>query len=379
MRNKSRKARKFHSTLLAPSLVALLSSSAFCAPAVQALETAPSAETFATSEFALEPDSKDHESERKDIEKVLSTIEENWNGHSLDNVMNYYADEYINNDGLDKKAVAALTQDFWKTYPDAKSTSKVKQIRIEGNFATVESRDMATGSTAKEMPGITPAGKGDLRSISEGQLYMKRFGSSWKIIGDRIDYEKVRVAFGMAKNLNATFSAPEQVKSGHQYSAKLELALPPNVTAVGSISSQPLEYPQPQPADVWRPVEGPVLERILPANTNNHNELLMATIGITNPQRSNLMGIEFLTRRLNVVPTLVDKSDKFVANSVREKASEKTEEKLRSLEPSSKTKQPVEPTSEKQLDKPATDKPTSDSNDLPDELKELKTPNSMPD
>ena len=39
---------------------------------------------------------------------------------------------------------------------------------------------MASGSTAKEMPGI--GSRGDLKSISEGQLYMKKIGSQWKII-----------------------------------------------------------------------------------------------------------------------------------------------------------------------------------------------------
>lgn len=318
------KAPQLSVSLLTPAAVALLISCgtvSLAATSAMALETSPAAETFATAEFALDPEAKDHEDERKEIEKILASIEESWNAHNLDSVMSYYADDYINNDGLDKKAVSALTQDFWKTYPDAKSYSKVKQIRIEGNFATIESRDMASGSTAKEMPGIGT--KGDLKSISEGQLYIKKIGTAWKIIGDRIDYEKVRVAFGLARNLVATFSAPEQVKSGHQYSAKLELDLPPNLTAVGSITSQPLAYPQPQPSDAWRPVDGPVLERILPANTSNRNELLMATIGITNSSRSSLMGIEFLTRRLNVVP------DNEELKEDRERSSEKAEERSR--------------------------------------------------
>jgi len=271
-----------------------------------AVEPSPAPTVKTPSEFTLEPDTKEHDKERKEIETLLSNIETQWNAHNLDNVMENYADDYINNDGLDKKAVAALTQDFWKTYPDAKSSSKTKQIRIEGNFATVESRDMALGSTAKEMQGIGT--KGDLSSISEGQLYVKRIGTQWKIIGDRIDYEKVRVCFGMAKNLNPSFSAPEQVKSGRQYSAKLEIDLPAGLSAFGSITSQPLEYPQPLPSDTWRPLDGPVLERIMPANTNNRNELLMATIGITDASRSNVKGIEFLTRRLNVVPNADDKA-----------------------------------------------------------------------
>lgn len=313
----------------APHVVASLLLASVCALPSQAIETStvattPGAAAAASNDFTLEPDNKEHEAERKEIEALLSNIETQWNAHNLENVMSYYADDYINNDGLDKKAVSKLTEDFWKTYPDARSSSKTKSIRIEGNFATVESRDMAVGSTAKEMPGINT--KGELNSISEGQLYIKKIGSNWRIIGDRIDYEKVRVAFGLAKSLNASFSAPEQVKSGRQYSAKLELNLPTGLTAVGSITSQPLEYPQPQPADAWRPLDGSTLERIMPANTNNRNELLMATIGITNSNRNNLMGITFLTRRLNVVPNAEEHYDKIItADKSSDKATEKVE------------------------------------------------------
>ncbi len=269
------------------------------APALEAPATA-------TTDYTSEQEPKEHEQQRKEIEQLLRNIETQWNAHNLDAVMTFYADDYVNNDGLDKKAVSALTQEFWKTYPDAKSTSRTKQIRIEGPFVTVESRDSASGTTAKEMPGIGT--KGELQSLSEGQLYLKKIGTAWKIIGDRIDYEKVKVAFGLAKQLQASFSAPEQVKSGRQYSAKLEVTLPAGLTAVGSITSQPLQYPQPQPTDAWRPLEtsAAMLERVMAANNKNRNELLMATVGVTNSARNSLMGIAFLTRRLNVVPTMED-------------------------------------------------------------------------
>lgn len=274
-------------------------------------EPAPKVESTAgeasIAEPAAQPTAVDttSDAEKGDIEKLLTTIEKDWNDHNLENVMGYYADDYMNNDGLDKKAVSALTQDFWKTYPDAKSSSTTKQIRVEGGFATVESRDVATGTTAKEMPGIGT--KGELQSVSEGQLYLKKQGSAWKIIGDRIDYEKVKVAFGLARQLQAVFAAPEQVKAGRAYTARLELNLQPGLTAVGSITSTPLQYPQPQPSDAWRPMnepsaDHPLLERVMPANLKNRNELLMATVGLTNSTRSSLMGIAFLTRRLNVVP-----------------------------------------------------------------------------
>ncbi len=71
---------------------------------------------------------------------------------------------------------------------------------MQGDFATVESLDKAIGHTAKEMPGL--GSKGILSSKSEGALYIKRTGKIWKIIGDRNNYEEVKVSFGIAKLLN---------------------------------------------------------------------------------------------------------------------------------------------------------------------------------
>lgn len=261
-----------------------------------AVEPSPVATVMGGS-FALDGEDKQHDIERKDIENSLSAIEAQWNAHDLSGLMANYADDYVNNDGLNKKAVQKLTEEFWKTYPDAHSVSKTKQIRIEGNFATVESRDTALGTT--EMKGL---GKGELQSVSEGQQYMKRLGTEWKIIGERTDYEKVKVAFGLAQHLNATFTAPEQVKSGKQFTAKLEVTLPPGLIAIGSITNQPLVFPQPESQEKPRQLDTPsILERVMPANSDNHNELLTATVSLINPDHT-VIGASFLTRRLNVVP-----------------------------------------------------------------------------
>ncbi|MBU6450812.1 MAG: hypothetical protein KGS72_03470, partial [Cyanobacteria bacterium REEB67] len=90
-------------------------------------------------EYAIDPDDKEHENERKEVEAVINTIESQWNAHDLKSYMANYSEDYINNDGLDKKAVQSLTEEFWKTYPDAHSASRIKSIRVEGNYATVES------------------------------------------------------------------------------------------------------------------------------------------------------------------------------------------------------------------------------------------------
>ena len=251
------------------------------APAVMAADTSDTTNTTSTTaivqsgDYASDSDDKEHDAERKEVQSVINTIEGQWNGHDLKAYMANYADDYVNNDGLDKKAVQSLTEEFWKTYPDAHSGSKIKEIRVEGNYATVQSRD--TGTATTEMQGMS--GKGELQSVSEGQQYLKRFGSTWKIIGDRIDFEKVKVAFGLAQHLNSTFTAPEQVKAGKQFSARVEVALPPGCFASGSITNQVLKFPQPAPAEKPRQLDQPaILERVMPANTEGHNELLTATV-----------------------------------------------------------------------------------------------------
>lgn len=299
--------------LLTPLMVSLaLCASAGINTGALAIETSPAATTAASGDSVLEPDNKKNEKERKDIESLLANLETQWNAHDLDGVMSHYSDDYINNDGLDKKAVASITKKFWSQYPDSKSNSKIKQVRIDGNFSTIESRDVATGTTDKE--NLDTGTKGELNSVSEGQVYLKKNGSVWKIIGDRIDYEKVRVSYGLARQLTANFSAPEQVKSGRQYSARVDISLPVGLTAIGSIMSQPLKYPQPAgDEDKAKPriIDGETLERVMYANTSNRNELLMATVGITNATRSHLMGITVVTRRLNVIPqTIEDPSEK---------------------------------------------------------------------
>ncbi len=306
------------------SLSVFLSASMYIS--AQAIETSPAATTAANVDSVLEPNNKSNDKERKDIESLLSSLETQWNAHDLDGVMSHYSDDYINNDGLDKKAVSSITKKFWSQYPDSKSNSKIKQVRIDGNFSTIESRDVASGTTERENPDTGT--KGELNSVSEGQVYLKKNGNNWKIIGDRIDYEKVRVSYGLARQLTANFSAPEQVKSGRQYSARVDITLPVGLTAIGSIMSQPLKYPQKADSEgdaKPRIIDGESLERVMSANTNNRNELLMATVGITNATRSHLMGITVVTRRLNVIPQTVDVDDK--SDIAAAKAEEEAEKK----------------------------------------------------
>ncbi len=257
--------------------------------------------------FAEESQQSNDQS-KADIEKLLGSFEHDWNAHNLEAVMSYYADDYVNNDGFDKKSIEQLTKDLWDAYPNVKSSSRVKQIRVEGPYATVESKDEAVGASAEELPGLGT--KGELKSQSEGQLYLKQIGPRWRIIGDRIDFEKIRLSYGLARQLDPVFAAPEQVRSGTQYSAKLELELPTGLAATGAISQTAVSFPLPKKVpDKYKQIGDPItehprLERVMTANSKNRNELLMASIALTNASGNSIMGYLMLTRRLNVIPVM---------------------------------------------------------------------------
>jgi len=257
-------------------------------------------EAAPTGDFTTDGD-KHSNQDKKEVEDFLASLESSWNRHELEAVMGNYADDYINNDGIDKGTVKGLTSEFWKTYPDAKINSTIKSVRVEGAYAVVDTSDIAFGTTATEYPSINS--KGELQSVSEGRLYLKKIGGSWKIIGDRIDFEKVKVSFGLAKQLKASFVAPEQIRSGKQFAAKIDVSLPPGLHAIGSIANQPLKYPQGKPQETPRPFEGTgTLERVMNANAENCNELLTARVLLTNPARDKVLGLSVFTRRLNVIP-----------------------------------------------------------------------------
>ena len=103
---------------------------------------------------------------------------------------------------------------------------------------------------------------------------------------------------------------PQLVGAGEEYSAKLYIAPPSGIFAIGSISSEIVSYPQKPQKDVFKKfAQDYSLERILMANTKNTNEYVVASIGFTRPTMSsatglnmNLSGYACLIRRVNVVP-----------------------------------------------------------------------------
>jgi ketosteroid isomerase-like protein len=231
------------------------------------------------------------------------------NQHDLDGILKHYSPRFVSGDSLSLEEVQKLIQETWKTYPDISYETKTMEIRINGDWATVESLDRAK-ATAKPEASVSK-GPGMLESRSRGLIFLKRVGKTWEIMSDYTAYESATILYGEAKDLKMVLSTPEQVFSGEPYSAKVDIQLPEGTFAIATISKEPLVYPQISPEEKFRSLsdEQDSLERVFQANKSNNNEMVTATVGLTQISQDaqerptiKLNGIATIVKRVNVLP-----------------------------------------------------------------------------
>lgn len=238
------------------------------------------------------------------VNEQLDEMEKSWNEHNIEKIMKYYSDDFVNGDGLDAEAVKKLTKELWEAYPDITSKTQERTVRVVGDYATVESRDFYYGESASIRQEVGT--KGILKAVSVGNLFLKKYGPAWKVTSDKTLFEKLSIAYGLGNELvdenKIKLSAPEQVPSGKQYTAKLDFNLPDDVKPVAAISKELLIYPHITSEDKFRLVSDSKLEKLLTANNINKNELVTATVGLTGGSlKPRLLGLLFLTRRVNII------------------------------------------------------------------------------
>ena len=299
---------------------------------------------FQSAAFSVSAETKDLDSiaETQKINELLDNLENDWNTHNLEKVVKHYSDDFVNGDGIGLESVEKLTKELWEAYPDIKSKSQERTVRVYGEFATVESTDLyeATSSMVRQEVGT----KGVLKAVSMGELFLKKFGPAWKITSDRTFFEKVSIGYGIGAELidqnKIKLSAPEQVASGQQYTAKLDFNLPEDVKPVAAISKEVLVYPQVPAEDKFRLINESKLERLFPVNRINKNELITATIGLTGGAlKPKLLGLVFLTKRINVIPVSEQASEVSIIKTPAKSALNKSIEMLDSYPNEKNTEQ----------------------------------------
>lgn len=244
-----------------------------------------------------------------EIENVITDVLKASNSHDEEALTKFYSNNYVSGDNLSIKEYLEMIKKTWETYPDISYQSDVTTIRYSDNWASIESHDSATGTTAK-ISDITDD-KGNMNSKSHSITYLRKIGKEWKIVGDFTYYEKSIVQFGSAKGLDIKFSSPEQVRAGQMFSAKIAMEIPVGSFVVGSITKEPVVYPPINAKEKFRTINQneDSLERVFEANEGGVNESVTATIGITELTEDNqarptvkLQGICIISNRVNVLP-----------------------------------------------------------------------------
>ncbi|MBX2859619.1 MAG: hypothetical protein KTR14_00160 [Vampirovibrio sp.] len=273
------------------------------------------------------------EQNSEDVKSILSLIQELMdasNNHDLPGVLKNFSPRFVSGDNLSLQDVKNLIEDTWKTYPDIKYETKTLEIRINGDWATVESIDTAI-ATAKSDDG-NPDNIGTLQSKSRGLLFLRRLSRSWEIQSDYTIYEQAKIAYGKAKNLDIILSTPDQVFAGESYTARVDIDVASGNVAIASITNNPLIYPQPKPEEKFRTMTDRQadLERVFEANSANKNEIVTATIGITEIGQGSsehptitLNGVATIVKRVNVLPVSQSKDGQDPTKLVKKSANGK--------------------------------------------------------
>ncbi len=231
------------------------------------------------------------------------------NRHSIEDILKHYNPQFISGDNLTLDQVKSLILDTWKSYPDICYESKPVEIRVHGDWATLETMDSSRATAPPDKDILDVPGK--LASESRSMLHFRRIGDTWEITSDNTIWEQAIIRYGIGDAVSITLSAPEQVKAGDTYSATIQATIPDGTFSIATIDNQPLTYPHEKVDDKFRTLtpDTQELQRVLKANTNNHNEIVTATLGLTTLEQKTterpslaLNGIATIVRRVNVVP-----------------------------------------------------------------------------
>jgi hypothetical protein len=242
------------------------------------------------------------------VQEVLRDLMAASNRHDLEGVLRHYSPNFTSGDSLSLSDIRGLIKDTWQMFPDIRYDSQVLEIRINGNWGTVESLDTATAS-AKVDPVVSNKA-GTMKSRSRGMLYLHRIGKTWEIISDATLFEKAVIVYGPFDNVDVDVETPEQVFAGDSYTAKVTVGVPSGNIAFATLTQEALTYPQHSSKDKFRTLstDKTDLERIFKANDTNNNEVVTATVGFTEISQDdqerptiNLKGILTVVKRVNVI------------------------------------------------------------------------------
>jgi len=249
--------------------------------------------------FALEP--------KEQLAKLFENYIKYGNKHNLSKIKSLYDEKYVNADGFDYNTYFELVKQTWDMYPDMTYSAQITNITVEGDYATVQTKETAKGNA--KAPSEYLDDKGALDSSSEIVYSLKKTGNKWVIVSDSAIAEKTFLKYGDAKDVAFDVVAPAMIGAGQEYSVIFAADMPKDKILLGSITNEKITYPSERPKEVFRKLKDDgMLERVVRANTDGYNEQAVVSVGITKTEVSDeqdiklsVSGVAFLMTRVNVV------------------------------------------------------------------------------
>ena len=238
------------------------------------------------------------------VKSVLNSQIKYANKNNFDKFISTYDKNYKNGDGYDINLYSKLVKELWENYDNIKYGIKIKDIRFESDGTAVVS---LIETSSADIP-VTKKLNGILKSEADSIYYLKKINGKWKVTSDKINEEVTSMLYGDAINLDIKLSAPHEVTPGYEYTATLEFDPPKDTFAIASIAKDKVEYPQKQAKEVFRKLpDDHILERLFVANSDDANEYIIASIGLTKADikdmsiKLSLTGFGYQIIRVNVV------------------------------------------------------------------------------
>lgn len=259
--------------------------------------------------FKLRVESNRSEKESiKGIKNLFEQQTELTNKYDLKGLSELYADNYIDNDGYNKEVYFKLIKDTWETYPDITYKTQIKDIKVNGDYAIVETSEIAYATDSEEAEQV--AGTGELYSTATCIYYLKRVNETWLISAEHVLEEKSTLKYGDARFVNMELNAPSLIGAGDEYTAELKIDLPEDQIVIASINKERIVQPVKKDKEVFKQLPSEqILERVFRANADNINEYAVASVGITKSEKLNdelvkvyMNGLAFIITRVNVIP-----------------------------------------------------------------------------
>lgn len=248
------------------------------------------------------------------VKKLLKSQVKYANKNNFNRFISTYDEEYVNGDGFNLDTYSTMVKDLWEIYDDIEYDVAIKNIEINGNNAKVELTETSYADI-----DINSSYNGELKSSAESVYYLKKNNGKWKVVSDQVIDETTSMLYGDALGLDIKLSVPLTIEAGKDYIASLEFEPPKETFAIASIASDKVEFPQKPTKEVFRLMPNDnILERIFTSNTENLNEYIVASIGLTKTTITDmslnlsLTGFGYTIKRVNVISkaNLKEKNDK---------------------------------------------------------------------